>query len=377
MAPYALNRESFDGIARVDWVDVAKGLCIIFVVMMHSTLGVEKHAGEIGLVSEGTTGWMNWIVTFAEPFRMPDFFLISGLFLGLVISKPWLRYIDRKVVHFAYFYVLWLAIQFAFRSIGWVSNGTGMDEILGSFLWYLVNPYGTLWFIYILPVMFIVTRLLRNVHWLVVLAGAALLEIAPVHTGFTVVDEFAARYVYFFLGYAVASNVFFLARRAEIKPSWAIRFLAVWFMANAALVFMPIPDALSAFVGEGVRYSQLPVLSLLLGLGGAIAIICVSVAINHSRAANVFRYLGQNSIVIYLTFFLPMVITREILFRFAPSLDLGTMSLIVLCVSVLSSIIAYEFTRRTGWFQFLYVRPDWAKLETARKSHKAGLQPAE
>ena len=26
---------------RVDWVDYAKGFCIVFVVMMHSTLGVE------------------------------------------------------------------------------------------------------------------------------------------------------------------------------------------------------------------------------------------------------------------------------------------------------------------------------------------------
>jgi len=26
---------------RVDWVDYAEGFCIIFVVMMHSTLGVE------------------------------------------------------------------------------------------------------------------------------------------------------------------------------------------------------------------------------------------------------------------------------------------------------------------------------------------------
>ena len=29
---------------RVDWVDYAKGICIVFVVMMHSTLGVEAAA---------------------------------------------------------------------------------------------------------------------------------------------------------------------------------------------------------------------------------------------------------------------------------------------------------------------------------------------
>ncbi len=33
---------------RVAWVDYAKGFCIIMVVMMHSTLGVEEAAGAEG-----------------------------------------------------------------------------------------------------------------------------------------------------------------------------------------------------------------------------------------------------------------------------------------------------------------------------------------
>ena len=64
---------------RVDWVDYAKGICIVMVVMMHSVLGVELAAGE--------TGFMHVLVAFAKPFRMPDFFLISGLFLPLVIDR--------------------------------------------------------------------------------------------------------------------------------------------------------------------------------------------------------------------------------------------------------------------------------------------------
>src|SRR3979409_2773747 len=89
---------------RIDWVDYAKGICIVMVVMMHSVLGVEKAAGQ--------TGFMHLLVEFAKPFRMPDFFLISGLFLSVVIARDWRTYLDRKVVHFAYFYVLWLTLQF-------------------------------------------------------------------------------------------------------------------------------------------------------------------------------------------------------------------------------------------------------------------------
>ena len=93
---------------RVDWVDYAKGICIVMVVMMHSVLGVEKAAGQDRLHA--------LVVEFAKPFRMPDFFLISGLFLPLVIDRDWRTYLDRKVVHFAYFYVLWVTIQFGFKA---------------------------------------------------------------------------------------------------------------------------------------------------------------------------------------------------------------------------------------------------------------------
>jgi uncharacterized membrane protein YcfT len=40
---------------RVDWVDYAKGFCIVFVVMMHSTLGVEAALSQ--------NGWMHAVVS--------------------------------------------------------------------------------------------------------------------------------------------------------------------------------------------------------------------------------------------------------------------------------------------------------------------------
>src|SRR5918998_4504461 len=100
---------------RIEWVDYAKGICIVMVVMMHSTLGVEAAAGR--------EGWLHVLVAFAKPFRMPDFFLISGLFLARVIDRDWRIYADRRVVHFAYFYLLWLVIQSALK-FNQVSGGS-------------------------------------------------------------------------------------------------------------------------------------------------------------------------------------------------------------------------------------------------------------
>ncbi len=109
-----------DGL-RVDWVDAAKAICIVFVVMMHSTLGVEKALG-------GATGFMHAVTEFAKPFRMPDFFLISGLFMARVVSRDWRTFIDKRINHFFYFYVLWLAIQYGFKGPGMVAeNGVARN----------------------------------------------------------------------------------------------------------------------------------------------------------------------------------------------------------------------------------------------------------
>ena len=66
------------------------------VVMMHSTLGVELAAGKVG--------YMHHVVEFSRPFGMSDFFLILGLFLSRVVDRDWQTYLDRKVLHVAYFY---------------------------------------------------------------------------------------------------------------------------------------------------------------------------------------------------------------------------------------------------------------------------------
>ena len=93
---------------RIAWIDYAKGWSIVLVVTMHSALGVGLAVGE--------QGWLHEVVAFAKPFRMPDFFLVAGLFAGRAIEGPWRAFTDRKVLHFVYFYALWLFIALAVKS---------------------------------------------------------------------------------------------------------------------------------------------------------------------------------------------------------------------------------------------------------------------
>ena len=325
--------------SRVNWVDYAKGICIILVVMMHTTLGVEKAAGDVS--------WLHGFITWAKPFRMPDFFLISGLFLASRIDRPWREYFDSKVLHFAYFYVLWLTIQSATKSYGLYETG-GISGVLKDYASGYIEPFGTLWFIYILAVFFVVVKLTRKVPPALVFFVAAALEIASIETGHLLIDEFASRFVYFFVGYWLASYVFnFAARVNSLNVPVIFAGLLVWGLGNTFMVYN--------------NYAQLPGVSLPLGFIGAGAVISAGVLLSKLNFAKPLRYAGKNSIVIYLAFFLFMASTRSLLLKYDVISNLGFVALITTAVGVLGPILLFWATRNTK-FDFLFRRPAFAKL---------------
>ena len=347
----AVTNRSIDAGRRIDWVDYAKGICIVMVVMMHSVLGVEKAADQ--------TGFMHYVVMFAKPFRMPDFFLISGLFLSVVIDRDWRTYLDRKVVHFAYFYVLWVTIQFGFKAPSFAAEA-GWRHVGFLYLESFIEPFGTLWFIYLLPVFFVVTKLTRNVPPLAIWSAAAALEMMHIATGWTVVDEFCSRFVYFYSGYWFAVIVFALSDRARARPWLAIAALVLWALVNGALVEF--------------GYSEWPLVSLALGLAGAGAIIVTGTLLARAHWLNVLRYCGEHSIVIYLAFFLPMAAARTLLLRSGLIADIGTISLLVTVIGVAGALAIWRLALAAR-ANFLFERPD--AFWIAPKKSGAVLQAAE
>jgi uncharacterized membrane protein YcfT len=174
-----------------------------------------------------------------------------------------------------------------------------------------------------------------------------------------VIDEFAHRFVYFYSGYIFAAHIFGLAARVQHKPMPALGALAVWAVINGALVLG--------------GYADRPFVSLALGFAGAGAVVVVAALMARSDVFQPLRYCGQNSIVIYLAFFLPMAATRIALLKTGVITDLGTIALLVTAAGVAGALAWYWAVRDTR-LRFLFERPDWARLRPARI---AAMQPAE
>ncbi len=223
-----------------------------------------------------------------------------------------------------------------------------------------IEPFGTLWFIYLLPIFFVVTKLLRGVPPIVVWLVLAGLEMTHLNTGWTVPDEFAARFVYFFTGTWMASRIFAIAAAAQVEPRLALMTLSVWAFLNAALVHLGV--------------STMPLVSLGLGLTGACAVIAVGALLARMNWLGALRYCGEHSIVIYLAFFLPMAATRTALLRFGIITDIGWASVAITTFGVIGALCLWWGVRNTS-LKFLFERP--AMFWLTEKPRAASLQAAE
>jgi uncharacterized membrane protein YcfT len=113
--------------------------------------------------------------------------------------------------------------------------------------------------------------------------------------------------------------------------------------------------------------------SLPLGLVGCMAVIAFSALLSKSRLMEPVRYCGENSIVIYFAFFLPMATARSVLLSLGIIDDVGTMSAIVTATAVLAPLVLYWIVRGTP-ARILFERPNWAQL---RLKPPQRLAPAE
>jgi uncharacterized membrane protein YcfT len=331
---------------RVVWVDYAKGICIIMVVMMHSTLDY----GQI-IQSEG---WLHHAVAFARPFRMPDFFLLSGLFLARSIHSPTREYIDRKLLHFVYFYLIWLVIQLIVTEPEILL--TDPVSFISAFFFAWVEPINTLWFVHMLAIFYMITRLVRYAPKLLIFLLAASLQTAFqlgfIDTGWSVPDRFFDRYVYFFAGYATAPWIFSFARQIPSWPRSAVLGLTIWAVINAAFT-----------VGH---HDSAPGFSLILGFLGAAAIVTAGALLADRPWTTWLGHCGANSIVIYLSFFLPMKIALFLFARSAVIPDAGSASLVITMIAVAAPLIFYWAIKDT-WLTFLYHRPTSFKLPNLQR----------
>ncbi len=158
---------------RVVWADVAKGACIVLVVLWHVVVkDYLRIDWRVGLPVPGAWGLLGEQLL---PLRMPLFFAISGVFAANAVARPWRVSGRPRIARNLYLYAVWLLIHTALLA---PAPGFPTDRAThpGELLAQLTVTPSNLWYLYALALYFAIAKALRRVYPAVLLTAAGALS---------------------------------------------------------------------------------------------------------------------------------------------------------------------------------------------------------
>ena len=158
---------------RTQWADVAKGICILLVVLWHV---VVKHYLQIDwhlrLPIPGAWGALGEQLL---PLRMPLFFTISGMFAVRAVHRRWGVLARSKLAKFLYLYAVWLLIHTAVLGLVPDFKTDRARGVLDLVEQLTITP-SNLWYLYALALYFTIAKAVRRLPAAPVLAVALALS---------------------------------------------------------------------------------------------------------------------------------------------------------------------------------------------------------
>jgi len=306
---------------RESWADIAKGTCILLVVLWHvitkDYLQVDWHLpvplpGAWGLLGEQLL-----------PLRMPLFFTISGMFAVGAIGRSWRSLGHSKVARFSYLYTIWLLIHTAILALvpnfdtARAGNALALVEQLS------ITPTN-LWYLLALALYFTITKATRRLPSALILTAALTLSVI-VAAG--LLDTPGNR------GGLLQNLVFFLAG-ARLRPLFEqVAALANW--RRLALLGGGYALALAALAITGV-HAALPLVSIVaVGFG----VTAAALAARSQTVTEILGGIGRRTLPIYVLHMPVLAICHAVLIAPMSGADAPMQLLLAVVEPVLLTVV--------------------------------------
>lgn len=270
---------------RIRWVDFAKGISIILVVLHHSII-IESDSP----LYNNTLDYFNSLLAY---IRMPLFFFLAGLFVNNALKSDLKYFFKFKVIHLFYLYIIWNIILYITTEVpkNIVLNASSYLNIID-----LVIDPPAVWFIYALLVFIIMTRLTRSAS-IVALGIALILFVLSIQSGdYDFIDKLVRFYPFYLLGHLTSK----LAHKlSAYTKTYHILYLPVYF---SVVILLKEYHLSGTAIGLFVLYA-----------GGVIAGIIVGTLISRIPSFSWLAFIGKNTLPIYLIHTIPVGTLRVIL----------------------------------------------------------------
>ncbi len=160
---------------RQRWADVAKGVCILLVVLWHVVMkSYLRIDWRLPVPLPGAWGTLGDLLL---PLRMPLFFVVSGMFAAAALHRPWRTFGRARIARHLWLYVLWLLVHTALFA---ATPGFPTDSARtpAELLTQLTVTPSNLWYLPALALYAAIARLTRRLPAALVLAPALALSAA-------------------------------------------------------------------------------------------------------------------------------------------------------------------------------------------------------
>lgn len=315
---------------RVAYLDVARGIGILLVVLGHCIGGV--HAA--GLVSDGSPAWFSFYLIYS--FHMPLFFFLAGVFVeARIVSRPG-HFAATAVMRIAYPYFLWGAVQTAFSILaaGVVNNPVALPPAY-QFVSMFWAPPAQFWFLYVLFFLHLVALIAIRAAGRVgfALAFALIFAACAVWPG---VAGFVTHYVsgadILFYVLAVIVGGWLVNWRGRIASPYALALIG-------AIVFLSL-----VWIGWRAQASPDSYATLPAAFAGTavVVLLCRSDALRENRW---LAYLGRRSLTIYVLHVLCVAGTRIALLKGLHAANLAVVFPAIFVAGVAGPLIAYRIAQ--------------------------------
>lgn len=342
------------------WIDYDKGISILLVGYGHCLDTLEGH----GLNLEGYP-FFNYIGTFLYGFRMPMFFIVSGLLVARSLNKKGLGgYVGDRTNNILYPLMVWGIIETTLQLVmGKVTHNTVSPM---NYLNLIINPRDTghFWYLNALFCIGVIYALLRTVlklkPYMQLIFGAVLYSISAYiykyHIPVGLFADICEYYIFFALG-DVITKVMLDENNIKKFASWVYFFPLMAAFIGVQYYFTQFNIKITPD-GRSYVEHQMPFIFFFEALLGCIMSVNISFLLQRYQKLAFLRIVGYHSLFIYCVQIIFMTISR---FVFVNGLHITYVPALIPLVWASGTILPiffYNFCLRYGmWWLYTYRKP--------------------
>lgn len=353
--------------SRLHWVDYLKGIAIILVVYRHILIGMDR-SGAFHIPQ-----YLFDANNIFFSFRMPLFFILSGIFLGGSLAKrsPGTLLL-QKFEYLFYPYLIWASIQISLQILMAHYHLTNADRTWRDYLYLFYQPRSLDQFWY-LPALFnttmvyIFTKAKLKLPSLVQIAlGLALYFSAHYVNRYSMLSDWMEFYIFFAIGDTLSKAFFQASFQKVLRNTWSLVLITPLFVYSQ--IFF-LSHNVNELTGQNV--SDLQYLGI--ALTGCTTMFFLAFLLERWNVANFLRIFGYHSLYIYVIHVMVAAVIRNIMTHVLHIYQVHTVLLTGIALGATLPIFFYNYLVLDGplWFLFYFRKSSMREREKDKKIHTA------